>query len=208
MEESVTGSLGVRSRTASINSQMYAIPVSEENEFQSSEGSSEDEDDNDEYHDNNDRYTNVCNDVDEEEDGDEESASDMLLDSIVPETSSNLLMNQLNTPMFDCSKYLFQSLSQALNAADFSEAIALQTRTSGLINSKSRELEKLSQEIQQKLQYFEARFAKGAQTSKRITRSLQYASKQVERINGVFQTRYPIEFNQAKEEIVERRSST
>ncbi|CUS23200.1 LAQU0S08e04324g1_1 [Lachancea quebecensis] len=191
MDEDSSGSVGLRSRTASVNSQMYAIPEPEEIDIQLSEGSSGSEFDDSDY--------------DIESDDDVGSGGDAFLDRMVPETSNTFVMGQLDTPMFDISKYLFQSLSQALNAADFSEAIALQTRTSGLINSKSRELENLSQEVQQKLRYFETRFSQGAQTSKRISRNLQHISKQVDKIGSAFETRYPIEFNQAREEIFERK---
>ncbi|SCU93656.1 LANO_0E04456g1_1 [Lachancea nothofagi CBS 11611] len=184
MSEVSSSDLGSRSRTASINSQMYAIPDPEDSDSQLSESSSDDE-----------------------QGSDQPSEDDLELDHIVPETSHTFAMGQLDTPMFDISKYVFQSLSQALNTADFSQAMAVQTRTSGLINSKSRDLKNLADTLQEKLRHFEVRFAQGAQTSRQISKNLSQYASQIEHINQVFQRQYPIEFNQAREDIIERNSS-
>ncbi|SCW00473.1 LAFE_0C04962g1_1 [Lachancea fermentati] len=172
-------SISVRSRTASINSQAYAIPETNVDASHLDDSSSEDP----------------------EDDG---TSEDAFLDQLVPETSNAFLIGQPDTPMFDSSKYIFQSLVQSLNSVDFSEAIALQTRTSGLINSKSREIKKLVTDVQERLKYLETRFERGAKTSSRIKHNLKQFTHQVEQINAAFETDYPIEFNQAKEKVYER----
>ncbi|SCU93339.1 LADA_0G02542g1_1 [Lachancea dasiensis] len=193
MSDISSSDLGSRSRTASIDSQMFAIPDdTEESRWQLSESSSSGREDEDSS----------------SEEGDEQTSEMLELDRVGQETSHTFTMGQLETPLFDISKYIFQSLSQALNTADFSQAIAVQTRTSGLINSKSRELQKLVSTLQEKLEHFEVRFAQGARTSNRISKNLGQCATQIEKINRVFQREYPIEFNQVREEVLERKGSS
>ncbi|SCU88103.1 LAMI_0D08790g1_1 [Lachancea mirantina] len=177
--ESPTGS-SIPSRTPSIDSRIYSIPDTVVDLAQTDESSSED---------------------DLEADNDSEDA---FLNQAVAESSSMFLMSQIDTPMFDASRYIFQSLTQSMNSVDFSEAIALQTRTSGLINSKSRELKRLTSELEQRLLIFQDKFEKGAASSKRIKYNLRKTSETIKKINAEFERQYPIEFNQARELIFER----
>ncbi|QLG73053.1 hypothetical protein HG535_0E01370 [Zygotorulaspora mrakii] len=174
-----------RSQSPSINSQSYAIPMPHEIIEQLSECSSTEGSDG--------------------ADNDNTSNENRFLDSIVPETS-NLFLPEAQDPgsMFDVSKYIFESLAQAIDCADFCEAISLQTKTSAIINSKSLELKQLLQTTKVRLTHFRDRFENGIQTSKTIRQNLQHSKDRIDQISAVIATRYPIEFNQAKEKIVER----
>lgn len=195
---SITASVG--SRTPSINSRMYAIPMDVEDGRNLAESSSDDDEEEEDR-----EEEEECNtDNGDEDSADEISEPDTFLDRLVPQTSNTFLLGQPDTPMFDVSKYIFQSLVQSINSVDFSEAVSLQTKTSGLVNSKSRELKKLMEEVQQKLQHFQEVFHDGAKTSKRIKYNLQQASSKITRINRAFETEFPIEFNQAKERVYDR----
>lgn len=176
-----------RSQSPSINSQSYAIPVSDDTVVQLSECSS----------------VEVSDDFDDED----SNPDDHFLDSVVPETSNAFFMDSQDPgSMFDVSKYIFESLSQAIDSADFSDAISLQTKTSAVINSKSLELKHLIQTTRLRLEHFKERFETGARVTKTIHHNLQYSKERIDRINSVIGTKYPIEFNQAKEKVIERQS--
>lgn len=164
-----------RSRTPSINSRQFAIPedasLLEEEVDNSSEESSILEEDN-----------NVLN-------------------QLVPEPNSTWLFGGQGTDMFDTSKYLFDSLAQAINGVDFSEVLSLQTKTSASINSKSRELRSIVNETREKLKFYQTRFETGAIASKRIKHKLNEITKKIEKLKLLHLQNYPIEYNQAKDKI-------
>lgn len=173
-----------RSQSPSINSQTYAIPMPAEIASQLSEGSSDDEADNSNGEDSND---------------------DIFLENLVPETSNGFLMDSQDPgPMLDVSKYIFDSLVQAIDSADFAEAISLQTKTSAVINSKSMRLKQLMDTTREQLARFRTRFEQGAETSKTIRHNLQQTKDAIAKITAELGTEYPIELNQAREKVLER----
>lgn len=174
----------IRSQSPSVDSQAYAIPMPEEIVNQLSEGSSVEG---------------------SESSGRDGSCDDLFLDRVVPETSNAFFMDSQDPgPMLDVSKYIFESLVQAIDAADFAEAISLQTKTSAVINSKSMELKQLIEATKIRLSQFKERFERGAQTSRIIRHNLQYSKERIDRINAAMGTEFPIEFNQAREKVLER----
>lgn len=174
----------IRSRSPSVNSQSYAIPMPEEIEEQLTEESSWLDDSNS-----------------------AESNEEQILGRAPPESGQRAFSqdSQDFEPMLDVSKHIFDSLMQAIDSADFSEAISLQTKTSAVINSKSTELKQLVDETKVKFGQFKERFEKGSLTSKNIRNNLQYSKDKTEKINALVRTNYPIEFNEAREKILERR---
>lgn len=173
-----------RSQSPSIDSQAYAIPMPAEIVSQFSAGSSDDEADN----------TNA-----------EESSEDILLDRVVPGTSNGFFMDSQDPgPMLDVSKFIFDSLIQAIDSADFAEAISLQTKTSAVINSKSMKLKQLIDSTKEQLAHFKTRFERGAETSRIIRHNLQQTKETITKINAEFGTAYPIELSQAREKVLER----
>ncbi|CAR29434.1 hypothetical protein ZYGR_0AD01160 [Zygosaccharomyces rouxii] len=173
----------VRSRSPSVDSQSYAIPMPEEIEEQLSEESSSFDDSNS-----------------------VESNEDQILGRALPESGQHAFSqdSQEFEPMLDVSKHIFDSLMQAIDSADFSEAISLQTKTSAVINSKSTELKQLIDETKVRFSQFKERFEKGSLTAKNIRGNLRYSKDKIEKINALVRTSYPIEFNEAREKILER----
>ena len=106
--------------------------------------------------------------------------------------------------MFDASNFLFESLNGTINNVDFSEALALQTKTSALINSKSRELKSLIQELQGRIAHYQGRFQRGVLVSNGLKENLRAISKRVELLDEAMAREHPIEYNQAKDKVMER----
>lgn len=187
---SVEGS--TRSRTPSVDTQSYSIAEPEQLEdVDDSESSSNN---------NSDGGESVS---------DESSVSDSaeeFLDEMVPTTSTSFRPNDTPDPgtIFDISKYVFESIKQAIDESDFSEALALQTKTSAVINAKSLELKQLIDETKIRLPELQEKFKKGQLTSKNIKRNLEQSRSRIETINALLQTDHPIEFNQARDKILER----
>ncbi|QEU61394.1 Kxd1 [Kluyveromyces lactis] len=170
-----------RSRTPSIDSRNYAIPEAD--------------------------YLPA--DIDIERNGvseSDDSFDDDAQSSLFPtESSGTLWMNQIqDTPMFDSSKFLFESVNNAINDIDFSESLAIQAKTSALINSKSRELKGLIKQLQEKLDYYNERFKRGAVVSSQLKVNLQMLSKRIATLDDLFSKQFPIEYNQSKEKVMER----
>lgn len=178
-----------RSHTPSVSSQSYAIPVIGDMTSQLSESSSEDGNDD-----------NSTSSVSEMVD-----TSDEFLDTDVPETN-NMILQEIQDPssLIDVSKYVFDSLVQSIDCADFSESFALQTKMSANINAKSLELKQLISQTQERIQYLTKRFEKGMMASNNIKSNLKYTRQRIEKINGILRTDYPIEFNLARDKILER----
>lgn len=173
-----------RSQSPSINSQTYAIPIAEDIASQLSDDSSIEGSDNSEA---------------------EESSADLFLNGMVPESSNGLFADSQDPgPMLDVSKYIFESLVQAIDSANFAEAISLQTKTSAVINSESMKLKQLIDTTKERLVGFKERFERGAETSQIIRRNLRLSKDKIDRINAELGVNYPIEFNQAKEKVLER----
>lgn len=184
---------GTRSRTPSVDTQSYSIAEPDH---------LEDVDDSD--------SSSVDSGAGGSNDNtDSLSASDSaeeFLDEMVPTASTSFRPNDTPDPgtIFDISKYVFESIKQAIEESDFSEALALQTKTSAVINAKSLELKQLIDETKTRLPSLQEKFKRGQQTSKRIKRNLELSRSRIETINALLQTDYPIEFNQARDKILER----
>ncbi|EDO19408.1 hypothetical protein Kpol_1002p55 [Vanderwaltozyma polyspora DSM 70294] len=178
-------------------------------------GSGDDSDngDGDEVHDNAHATSDVSstaelNHVCSEETEDMDNVDEGLLDDIMNNTGGGGFVNGFefheSEPMFDVSKYVFETLIQAINSADFSESLAFQTKTSAVINAKSLELKQLINMSKDRLVDLQDKFEKGVQTSNRIKRNLKMSREKIQFLNDEFRTNYPIEFNQARDKIIER----
>ncbi|KAK5780715.1 hypothetical protein RI543_001837 [Arxiozyma heterogenica] len=129
--------------------------------------------------------------------------------NIKPTSNTFTLINEQGpNQMIDVSKYIFDSLKQAIESADFSESLAYQTKTSAQINAKSLELKQLIGETQSKILSLQERFERGVEVSRNIRKNLDYAKKSIEKINGILRTEYPIEYNKTRENIMERNFNT
>ncbi|AMD21352.1 HER073Wp [Eremothecium sinecaudum] len=194
-------STDTRSRTPSISSRQFVIPEdgmttldidnSTQDSIEAEGWNSADQD----------SYNNSSEDQESSQNNDNSQAT--LLSQLLPQNNTFFTGNQV-TPMFDTSKYLFESLWQALNGVDFSEAISLQTKTSAIVNSKSRELIMLIEETEEKLRYFSEVFDVGEQTARRIKNNLEDITRKVDKIKPFLGRDFPIEYNQSMEKIFDR----
>lgn len=209
----------LNSHPSSVNSQNYSIPVPDNvlEQLRTSESSSgsetatDDEEDNQtaEVTDSDSVGMTHGNESEEQEirdDDDEDVINDELLDTVVDSSKNNFEKYEAQDTehMFDASKYIFNSLVQAINSADFSESLSLQTKTSAVINSKSLELKQLIDSTKTRLTHMQGRFERGAQVSRKIKYNLKTSNNQIVQLNGRLRTEFPIEFNQARDKILER----
>ena len=227
MSEPITRS---RSQTPSISSQTYAIPITDEIRSQllnlsDSESSSDDESSsNDEgsdadralssSHNAGDEHSNSSFDNDTSDtpislnDQDTDIVlTDRFLDTPLDDMNDSFIVERPLEPpgtVIDVSKYIFDSLVQALESTSFSETLARQTKISGIINFKSLELKELIEQTQVKLRDLRAKYESSLIISERIKQDLRYARRKVKFISGIMQTDFPIEFNQAREKVLER----
>lgn len=194
----------VHSSTPSINSQSYAIPITEEMSSSFHDSISTTSNSSGSFDSDGSNVSDVVeqNEMDNESNVDE----DLFLDNDIPQ-SSNLLPTDAQDPgpIFDVSRYIFDSLKQSIDSADFSEALSLQTKTSAVINSKSPELKQYIDEMKSRLTQLQEKFENGEATSKKIKRDLETSRKNIDYLNAALRVDFPIEFNQAREKILERR---
>lgn len=194
----------VHSSTPSINSQSYAIPITEEMSSSFHDSISTTSNSSGSFDSDGSNVSDVVeqNEMDNESNVDE----DLFLDNDIPQ-SSNLLPTDAQDPgpIFDVSRYIFDSLKQSIDSADFSEALSLQTKTSAVINSKSLELKQYIDEMKSRLTQLQEKFENGEATSKKIKRDLKTSRKNIDYLNAALRVDFPIEFNQAREKILERR---
>ncbi|CAD6626995.1 BAH_G0019010.mRNA.1.CDS.1 [Saccharomyces cerevisiae] len=194
----------VHSSTPSINSQSYAIPITEEMSSSFHDSISTTSNSSGSFDSDGSNVSNVVeqNEMDNESNVDE----DLFLDNDIPQPS-NLLPTDAQDPgpIFDVSRYIFDSLKQSIDSADFSEALSLQTKTSAVINSKSLELKQYIDEMKSRLTQLQEKFENGEATSKKIKRDLETSRKNIDYLNAALRVDFPIEFNQAREKILERK---
>ncbi|EHN02441.1 YGL079W-like protein [Saccharomyces cerevisiae x Saccharomyces kudriavzevii VIN7] len=128
------------------------------------------------------------------------------LDNDIPQASNLLLTDAQDPgPIFDVSRYIFDSLKQSIDSTDFSEALSLQTKTSAIINSKSLELKQHIDEMKTRLVQLQGKFENGVATSRRIKHDLETSRKNINYLDSALRVDFPIEFNQAREKILERK---
>lgn len=119
-------------------------------------------------------------------------------------SSIDTAYNPIGDPMIDVSKFISQSLLRSIESADFSKALQLQAKTSAHLNSKSLELQHLINESQQRLCILQDKLRKSQDLSHNIKKNLSKANKIIINFNNSLMIDYPIEFNTAKSQIIER----
>ena len=137
-----------------------------------------------------------------------EASTDEFLNEGIPMAKNGSVIESYSddapTAMIDVSKYIFDSLSHAIENVDFSETLALQTKMSGTINFKSLELKELIDQTQGQLEQLRKRYDTGIVVSNKLKDNIAYSRKKIEEINNILRTDYPIEFNEARDKILER----
>lgn len=137
-----------------------------------------------------------------------EASTDEFLNEAIPMAKNGSVLesygDEAPTAMIDVSKYIFDSLSHAMENVDFSETLALQTKMSGTINFKSLELKELIDQTQTTLAQLRQRYDSGIIVSNKLRDNIAYSRKKIEEINSLLRTDFPIEFNEARDKILER----
>ncbi|CCE65055.1 hypothetical protein TPHA_0J02350 [Tetrapisispora phaffii CBS 4417] len=181
----------------SINSMSYAIPVSDDIIANlSEESTSEDVSDASEG--------SGGKNGDNSESERDDLLNDETLDKIINNSNINVFessdaVSTSEPLLMDVSKCIFGLLKQSLDAADFSESLSLQTKTSATVNAKTLELKQLVDSASQTLIRLKQRFETGKETAKRIQRNLNSARSSIDILNGRLRTDHPIEFSQSRD---------
>ncbi|CAI4062983.1 hypothetical protein SUVZ_07G1680 [Saccharomyces uvarum] len=194
----------VHSLTPSINSQSYAIPITEEMSSSFHDSISTSSNSSSSLDSDGSSISNVAE--AHEMDNNSNIDEDLFLDNDIPQPSNLLLTDAQDPgPIFDVSRYIFDSLKQSIDSTDFSESLSLQTKTSAIINSKSLELKQHIDEMKIRLVQLQRKFENGVATSRRIKHDLETSRKNIDYLNSALRIDFPIEFNQAREKILERK---
>lgn len=132
----------------------------------------------------------------------------IILDTNENELFSNNSIDRSNNPagdpMIDVSKFISQSLLQTIGSTDFSKALQLQAKTSAHLNSKTLELQHLINESQERLLTLQNKLKLSQNLSNNIRNNLSKSNKIIQNFNNSLMIDYPIEFNNAKDQILER----
>ena len=209
-----------RPQTPSINSQSYAIPTTH-NDNESIIGGSNSDDttsssSGDDDEDSNDTNSESITPMDSQSfdavnsvitDEFNENSTDEFLHETLSLTKNITAIdngNDARPAMVDISKQIFDSLCHAIEDVDFSETLALQTRISATINFKSLELKDLIDKTQERLQILKRRYETGVVVSNKLKDNLDYSRRKIDEIDSMLRTEYPIEFNEARDKILER----
>ncbi|KAG0670459.1 KxDL motif-containing protein 1 [Maudiozyma exigua] len=208
-----------RPQTPSINSQSYAIPttysdhdsiIGDADAEDTTSSSSEDDGDSNEVNSGSitpmdsqsfDAIDSIITDEFNENSTDEFLHETLSLSKNIRTIDNG---NDIPPAMVDIPKQIFESLSHAIENVDFSETLALQTRISGTINFKSLELKDLIDKTQGRLQVLNQRYETGVVVSRKLKENLDYSKRKIDEINSFLGTEYPIEFNEARDKILER----
>ncbi|CAB4254281.1 similar to Saccharomyces cerevisiae YGL079W KXD1 Putative protein of unknown function [Maudiozyma barnettii] len=206
-----------RSHTPSISSQTYVIPIiNDDTDYSSSMRQSDEDSSSSNTSQSDDDAVRSISPLDSRSFGavdsamssefNEASTDEFLHENLPLANKLTTIDNGNDTPpaMIDISKYIFDSLSHAIEETDFSETLALQTRISGTINFKSLELKDLIDKTQEKLLHLRQRYESGVVVSNKLKENLDYSRKKIDEINSMLGTEYPIEFNQARDKVLER----
>lgn len=132
------------------------------------------------------------------------SSSDEEAQSSSGESNHTIGEDDQAPQMFDASQYIFESLVNALDAVDFAQALSLQTKTSAVLNDRTLQLKSLVQETKERLAHLEERYREGIKGAKRTQSNIEQCRKRVSQLNGVLRMEYPIEYNMAREKVLER----
>jgi len=96
---------------------------------------------------------------------------------------------------------LTQRLAGAFDPLQLDRSLAVQAQTSGMLNSKTRELIALQEEAQAKLAETRRSFADGMKIAKEVKADLDYVHRKVRVLKQKTERRYPVEYNMARDRI-------
>ncbi|KAI5789751.1 hypothetical protein DFH27DRAFT_592293 [Peziza echinospora] len=101
----------------------------------------------------------------------------------------------------DLIALLTEKLSSAFDPLPLDRSLAVQAQTSGLLNSKTRELIALQEEAAARLAQTKRSFLEGMKVAKEVKADLEYVHKRVINLQKKTQQKYPVEYAMARERI-------
>lgn len=99
--------------------------------------------------------------------------------------------------------YFDEAFSSAFDPSKLDRAIAIQAQTSGLLNSKSKEIQQLQADVAERLGELKALFTEGMKNAKTVQKDLDWIHKRIQVVSREAKKKYPIEYTQAREELID-----
>lgn len=96
---------------------------------------------------------------------------------------------------------LTQRLAGAFDPLQLDRSLAMQAQTSGMLNSKTRELIALQEEAQARLVETRKSFVEGMKIAKEVKADLDYVHRKVKVLKQKTERKYPVEYNMARDRI-------
>ncbi|KAI5848910.1 hypothetical protein BZA05DRAFT_89990 [Tricharina praecox] len=101
----------------------------------------------------------------------------------------------------DMVDMLTQRLAGAFDPLQLDRSLAMQAQTSGMLNSKTRELIALQEEAQARLAETRRSFVEGMKIAKEVKADLDYVHRKVRVLKQKTERKYPVEYNMARDRI-------
>jgi len=99
----------------------------------------------------------------------------------------------------DLVSVLTDRLISAFDPIPLDRSLAVQAQTSGLMNSKNRELMELQALAAKRLSSTRANFLDGMRVAKQVKNDLEWLQKKTDSLKAKAEQRYPVEYNMARE---------
>ncbi|CUS15518.1 unnamed protein product [Tuber aestivum] len=101
----------------------------------------------------------------------------------------------------DLVALLTERLAGAFDPLQLDRSLAVQAQTSGMLNSKTRELIALQEEAQARLAETRRCFLEGMKVAKEVKSDLDYVHRKVKVLKQKTQRKYPVEYDMARDRI-------
>ncbi|KAL7272841.1 hypothetical protein RUND412_004338 [Rhizina undulata] len=106
-----------------------------------------------------------------------------------------------DTKEVDLVALLTERLAGAFDPLQLDRSLAVQAQTSGMLNSKTRELIALQEEAQARLAETRKSFLEGMKVAKEVKSDLEYVHRRVKVLKQKTERKYPVEYNMARDRI-------
>lgn len=94
-----------------------------------------------------------------------------------------------------------QRLAGAFDPLQLDRSLAVQAQTSGMLNSKTRELAALQEEAQARVAETRRAFLEGMKIAKEVKADLDFVHRKVRALKQKTERKYPVEYNMARDRI-------
>lgn len=101
----------------------------------------------------------------------------------------------------DLVALLTERLAGAFDPLQLDRSLAVQAQTSGMLNSKTRELVALQEEAQRRIAETRRSFVEGMKVAKQVKGDLDYVQRKVDKLKERTARKYPVEYNMARDRI-------